>query len=131
MLSFLTSEAGMTAISLLGGWVMRYMTEKNKLFFDTLKARDGSMDAAAKRTADGGKWMRRAIYITIAFTIVSVTLAGFVQVPVVVENEVTRGILFWKKTITEFVTVNGVLFPVEMRKAFLMLCAFYLGQGVR
>ena len=131
MISFLTSEAGMTAISLLGGWIMRYMTERNKLFFDTLKARDGSMDAAAARTADGGKWMRRAIYITIAFTIVSVTLAGFVKVPVVVENEVTQGILFWKKTITEFVTVNGVLFPVEMRKAFLMLCAFYLGQGVR
>ena len=121
----------MTAISLLGGWVMRYMTEKNKLFFDTLKARDGSMDAAATRTSDGGKWMRRAIYFTIAFTIVAVIFAGYVNVPVVVENEVTRGILFWKKTITEFVTVNGVLFPVEMRKAFLMLCAFYLGQGVK
>ena len=110
---------------------MRYMTEKNKLFFDTLKARDGSMDAAATRTSDGGKWMRRAIYFTIAFTIVAVIFAGYVNVPVVVENEVTRGILFWKKTITEFVTVNGVLFPVEMRKAFLMLCAFYLGQGVK
>jgi hypothetical protein len=131
MISFLTSEAGMTAISLFGGWIMRYMTEKNKLFFDTLKARDGSMDAAATRTADGGKWMRRAIYFTIAFTIVAVIFAGYVNVPVVVENEVTRGILFWKKTITEFVTVNGVLFPVEMRKAFLMLCAFYLGQGVK
>ena len=125
------SEAGMTAISLLGGWLMRYMTERNKLFFDTLKARDASMDAAATRTADGGKWMRRAIYITVAFTIVAVIFAGFAEVPVVVENQVTKGIFFWKKTVTEFVTVNGVLFPVEMRKAFLMLCGFYLGQGVK
>ena len=125
------SEAGMTAISLLGGWLMRYMTERNKLFFDTLKARDASMDAAAARTADGGKWMRRAIYITVAFTIVAVIFAGFAEVPVVVENQVVKGIFFWKKTVTEFVTVNGVLFPVEMRKAFLMLCGFYLGQGVK
>ena len=131
MLSFIMSEAGMTAISLLGGWFMRYMTERNKLFFDTLKARDASMDAAASRTADGGKWMRRAIYITVAFTIVAVIFAGFAEVPVVVENQVTKGIFFWKKTVTEFVTVNGVLFPVEMRKAFLMLCGFYLGQGIK
>lgn len=110
---------------------MRYMTERNKLFFDTLKARDASMDAAAARTADGGKWMRRAIYFTVAFTIVAVIFAGFAEVPVVVENQVTKGIFFWKKTVTEFVTVNGVLFPVEMRKAFLMLCGFYLGQGIK
>ena len=131
MIAFLTSEAGMTAISLLGGWFMRYMTERNKLFFDTLKARDASMDAAAARTADGGKWMRRAIYFTVAFTIVAVIFAGFAEVPVVVENQVVKGIFFWKKTVTEFVTVNGVLFPVEMRKAFLMLCGFYLGQGIK
>ena len=131
MISFLTSEAGMTAVSLLGGWLMRYMTERNKLFFDVVKARDASMDAAAARTADGGKWMRRAIYLTVAFTIVAVIFAGFMEVPVVVENQVSKGIFFWKKTVTEFVTVNGVLFPAEMRKAFLMLCGFYLGQGVK
>lgn len=131
MMTFLTSEAGLTAIAALGGWLMRYQTTKQQFFFQTLQAATSSMDAAAERTKDGGTWMRRAIYFLIAFSIVSVILAGYVSVPVIVENEVTKGIFFWKKVVTEFVTVNGVLFPAEMRKAFLMLCGFYLGQGIK
>ena len=131
MIAFLTSEAGLTMLSLFGGWVMRYQTEKNKFFFETLKARDGSMDAAAKRTKDGGTWMRRAILGLVAFVLVMVILAPFFGEAVVIENAVQKGFWFWKKTVIEFVSVEGVLFPAEIRKAFIMLCAFYLGQGIK
>jgi hypothetical protein len=131
MISFLTSEAGMTILGLLGGWWMRYMTERNKHFFAVLEAREKSMDAAAKRDPNGGTWMRRAIYALIAVSFLSVIAAGFMDVPVVLEQTASKGILFWKKSVTEFVTINGVFFPPEVRKAFLLLCAFYLGQGVK
>jgi len=129
MIAFLTSEAGLSLIGLVVGYFFRYNAERNAAINARLVARDDSMDRAAKR--DGGTWMRRAILGILAFVIVSVIFAGFVNVPVVVENEVTKGILFWKKAVTEFVTVKGVLFPSEVRKAFLMLCAYYLGQGTK
>jgi len=129
MIAFLTSEAGLSLIGLLTGYFFRYNAERNKAVNDRIAGRDDSMDRASKR--DGGTWMRRAIMGVVAFVIVAVIAAGFVNVPVVVENEVTKGILFWKKVVTEFVTVNGVLFPSEVRKAFLMLCAYYLGQGTK
>ena len=131
LITFLTSDAGMAAMGAVGGWVMRYQTEKNRLFFEVIKARDASMEAAAARTKDGGTWMRRAIFILIAFSLVSVIVAPFLGEPVIVENVVTKGILFWKRTVTEFVTIDGVLFPAEIRRAFLLLCAFYLGQGIK
>jgi len=131
MMTWLMSEAGMAALGLLGGWLMRYQTEKNKHYFDVLMAREKSMEAAAHRDGNGGTWMRRAIYLLIVFSFVSIVVAGFMDVPVVLEQTVTKGWLFWKKTVTEFVTINGVFFPPEIRRAFLLLCAFYLGQGVR
>lgn len=131
MLDFLASEAGVTMLSLVGGWFMRYQTESRKHYFNVLKAREESMNAAAERTKSGGTWMRRMIYGLVAVMLLAVVYAGFVDVPVIVENEVNKGMLFWKRTVTEFVTVNGVLLPTEVRKAFLMLCGFYLGQGVK
>ena len=121
----------MTAMGLLGGWVMRYQTEKNKAFYELLKAREASMDSAAKRDPNGGTWMRRAIYFFIVSLFMVAILAPFFGEPTVVENTVQRGILFWKKTVTEFVPIDGVLLPKEARQAFLLLCAFYLGQGVK
>lgn len=131
MITFLTSEAGLSLLTLVGGWVMRFQTEKNKMFFDVLLARDTSMDKAAERTKDGGTWMRRALYCLVAVMFLTVLVAPFVGIPVTVETEVTQGILFWKKTVTEFVEVTGVLLPIETRKALLMLLAFYLGQGIK
>lgn len=131
MITFLTSEAGLSLITLLGGYVMRYNTERTKMMFDVLKARDASMDAAAARTKDGGAWMRRALYFLMAFMFVTVLVAPFVGIPAVVEVEVSKGILFWKHTVKEFVEVTGVLLPIETRKALLMFLAFYLGQGVK
>lgn len=75
--------------------------------------------------------MRRAIYGIIAFNFFIVLIAPFLGEPVIVENPVVKGILFWKRTVIEFVTVEGVLFPHDIRKAFLMLCAYYLGQGTK
>lgn len=75
----------------------------------------------------GGQWVRRGIYALVAFAFVSIIVAGFAGVPVVIENEVTKGWLFWKKTSMEYISVEGVPFMAVNKTAFLALVSFYLG----
>lgn len=76
----------------------------------------------------GGVWMRRAIYLLIAMGFASVIVAPFFGIPVVVENVVQKGILFWKKEIVEYQLIEqGVVFLDANRRAFFALVAFYLG----
>ena len=45
-----------------------------------------SMERA--NSVSGGTWVRRGIYLLVAFSFVSIIIAGFAGVPVVVENEI-------------------------------------------
>lgn len=85
-----------------------------------------SMNRAEK--ASGGVWIRRAIYFLVAFSFVSIIVAGFAGHPVVIENEVTKGFLFWQRSVMEYVTVEGVPFLAVNKTAFLALVSFYLGS---
>ncbi len=87
---------------------------------------EGSMERAEKTS--GGVWIRRAIYFLVAFSFVSIIVAGFAGHPVVIENEVTKGFLFWQRTVMEYVTVEGVPFLAVNKTAFLALVSFYLGS---
>ena len=139
MFSFLMSDAGMTAISLVGGFLMRAFAEnekrkdiQHKRWVETVSVKDTSMNAAAERTqGNGGTWMRRAIFGLVAISLIIVWVAPFLDQSVFVEVDVEKGVLFWKKTVKEFVEVTGVLLPTETRQAFMLLCGFYLGQGVK
>ena len=133
MLDFLLSEAGISVLGAGGGFIARQYAESaratREFRLKAIKASTESMDAAATRP--GGVAMRRAIYGLVAFMFVAVIFAGFKGIPVVVETEVQKGLLFWKKTVTEFTEIHGVLFPPEARKGFLLILSFYLGQGVK
>jgi hypothetical protein len=84
-----------------------------------------SMERA--NTVSGGTWVRRGIYLLIAFSFVSIVVAGFTGVPVVIENEITTGFLFWRRTAMEYVAVEGVPFLAVNKTAFLAMVSFYLG----
>tara|TARA_R110000823_G_scaffold297453_1_gene417574 strand:+ start:395 stop:790 length:396 start_codon:yes stop_codon:yes gene_type:complete len=84
-----------------------------------------SMERAA--SVNGGVWVRRAIYALVAFSFVSIIVAGFMRVPVIIENEVTKGFLFWQRTAMEYIAVDGVPFLAVNKTAFLALVSFYLG----
>lgn len=135
MIEFLTSEAGIGVLGAGFGFIARHFAEQRKanhdMIMEAIRQRDDSMDRAAERTRDGGTWMRRALYFLMAIIFVSVIVAGFVGIPVVIEVVAQKGFLFWKHSVTDFVTVNGVVFPPEIRKAFLHFIGFYLGQGVK
>lgn len=135
MLENLTLEAILPVVSGGIGFVFRQFAEATRRQFEMAKEKSilsrESHDAAAKRAGKGGTWMRRAIYLLIAGMFAAIVIAGFMKVPVVVETDVHKGILFWQKVVKEFVTIDGVLFPVEIRQGFLALLGFYLGQGVK
>ena len=138
MIDFLLSDAGTTALSLVGGFVMRAYAENEKRkdlalgrWQKVVSTKDISADAAEKRGGSGGTWMRRAIFLVVALSLVSVWVAPYFDQIVTVEVERTKGMFFWKRDVKEFVETIGVLMPIETRKAFMMLCGFYLGQGVK
>ena len=135
MIGSLTLEALIPIAGSGIGFMLRQFADTRREIFEIAKQRavltNAYQNAAAKRDDKGGTWMRRSIYFLIAGIFASVMVAGFMSVPVIVETEVTKGILFWKKVVTEFETINGVLFPVEIRQGFLALLGFYLGQGIK
>jgi hypothetical protein len=63
----------------------------------------------------------------VAFSFISIVVAGFAGVPVVVENEITKGFLFWQRTTMEYISVEGVPFLAVNKTAFLAMVSFYLG----
>ncbi len=132
MLESLTLEAVIPLVSSGVGFLFRQFADARRDVFEIAKERaltnSAIHDAAAAR---GGTWIRRGIYFLIAGVFIAVIVAGFVRIPVVVETEVHKGILFWQKVVKEFVTIDGVLFPVEIRQGFLALLGFYLGQGIK
>ena len=132
MLAFLTSEAGMSLIGLVMGWFFRYKQERDAQIIDALRYGDQSMNQADERSNRTrwvvGDFFRGALLSLIIVSFLSVILAGFLNVPVVLETLHTRGWLFWKKEVSKFVEINGVFFPPEIRKSLLLMMAFYLGQ---
>jgi hypothetical protein len=76
---------------------------------------------------NGGVMIRRGIYLLISVAFISIIVAGFMQIPVVIENVVTKGAFFWKKEVNEYVTVTGVPFLDANRRAMFALLTFYLG----
>lgn len=131
LFEFLVSESGMALIGLVIGGIHRSKAQQYEMMLGAITAKDDSRDKAAARTKDGGTWMRRALYFLMLFVFVTVLLAPFFGESVAVEQEVTKGILFWKKVVIEIVEIQAVLFPVEIRTAFLAFIGYYLGQGTK
>lgn len=95
------------------------------------KKRDSNDDSRDKAASRGGAWIRRGLYLLVAAGFLSVLLAGFMDIPVVVE--ITKKVGWWpfRSEHIEFVTVEGVLFIKENRTAFLAMLTFYFGQAIR
>lgn len=132
MISFITSEAGMSLIGLMMGWFFRYKTDRDAQILNLLSRNNQNMNDADGRANRGGwnvgDFFRGALLALIIISFLSVILAGFANVPVVLETMHERGWWFWKKPSTEFVEVNGVFFPPEIRKSLMLMMAFFLGQ---
>lgn len=135
MVEFLLSEPGLALVSPIVGNYFRQKAESLKATREfqlaVAQANSDSHDAAAARTEQGGTWMRRALYGLIAFMFVGLVVAGFAGVPIILEQEIPKGFLFWRHMETVYESVQGFLLPTEIRQALVVFIGFYLGQGVR
>lgn len=102
--------------------------ETHNILMAEFEANESSMNRAEKTS--GGVWMRRAIYLLVAFSFVSIVIAGWMGEPIIIENLTTKGFWIFKKEVVDYVTINGVPFLDANKTAFLAICSFYLGAKV-
>tara|TARA_Y100000296_G_C5157576_1_gene250003 strand:- start:279 stop:719 length:441 start_codon:yes stop_codon:yes gene_type:complete len=141
MLSFLTPEFLTLIGSSLTGFLFKYWSEKRqdqKELYERMLGRSkqsiASHDAAAERTGEAGKVIRRLIVVTILFgTIIAPFLLPFFGIPTVVEITELEGTflgLFGGGEKITFHEVYGYLFTEQNRQILLTIVGFYFGQAV-
>ena len=91
------------------------------------KAFDESADAAAKRTRDGGAWVRRIIVVTVLFgVIVAPFILAHSNEGVTVAKDYNW---LWLFKGTSFQTLHGYVILPEIRQTVLAIVGFYFGSS--
>ena len=126
----------------LTGFIFRYMAERAKeraelwkFAINQKKAEDDSADKAAKRVpVDVGKWVRRAIVVSILFGVVLAPLIlSLLGQSTIVEVETTGDEWLWGLfgggSETIFVELEGYLMVPEVRQTLSAIVGFYFGNA--
>ena len=120
----------MGAILKLMGQAQADKAEQHKMMLQQIKVTDNSMNLASERDGSNGVWIRRFIVVTllcfVGFILVAPVLFGE---PVSIPVEKTSGWLFWKETVTEYITLQGIVTPEWLKYAILDIIAFYFGTS--
>jgi uncharacterized membrane protein YfcA len=128
-------------ISLVGGAALKLMAqaqadkaEQQKILMSNFSASEGSRRDAREFQTANANWARRFLvvaFVGMAFFILLAPLLGY---PTVVPVEVTSGfkILFFDftNTVTEWVSLEGVVTPHWLPHAIMSVTGFYFGQSV-
>jgi hypothetical protein len=128
-------ELAVTAGGAIMGFVMKLMAAKQerdaRLFEQALRMHQAvEASHAQAATREPGVWIRRAIVLAILFAVVVVpTLAGVMDIPLIVESQESWTFLFLEGTKTVFTELRGLFVMPEVRLALLSIIGFYFGQG--
>ena len=91
---------------------------------------DDSADRAAKRTGDGGAWIRRFIAICILFSVVFAPFVmAFFDIPVTVEANKLGIFKFLGIGADKWKNLEGFVLLPEVRQGMLALLGFYFGSS--
>jgi hypothetical protein len=91
---------------------------------------DDSADRAAKRTGDGGAWIRRFIAICILFSVVFAPFVmAFFNIPVTVEAQKMGIFKFLGIGADKWKHLEGFVLLPEVRQGMLALLGFYFGSS--
>jgi plasmid maintenance system antidote protein VapI len=91
---------------------------------------DDSADRAAKRTGDGGAWIRRFIAICILFSVVFAPFVmAFFNIPVTVEANKLGILKFLGIGVDKWKNLEGFVLLPEVRQGMLALLGFYFGSS--
>ena len=91
---------------------------------------DDSADRAAKRTGEGGAWIRRFIAICILFSVVFAPfIMAFFDIPVTVEANKLGIFKFLGIGSDKWKNLEGFVLLPEVRQGMLALLGFYFGSS--
>jgi hypothetical protein len=91
---------------------------------------DDSADKAAKRTGEGGAWIRRFIAICILFSVVFAPfIMAFFDIPVTVEANKLGIFKFLGIGADKWKNLEGFVLLPEVRQGMLALLGFYFGSS--
>ena len=128
-------------VAMLGGgvtgFVMKLISAQMNIQADAIDAMikkqgvsDDSADRAAKRTGDGGAWIRRFIAICILFSVVFAPFVmAFFNIPVTVEAQKMGIFKFLGIGADKWKHLEGFVLLPEVRQGMLALLGFYFGSS--
>jgi len=121
-------------ISTVGGAYIRMKTDSQADLAAERLARAGVVKEAREFQTPSANWMRRFItmsFIGMAFIIL---LAPLFNLPTVVPVEVTSGFKFlfldFTDTVTEYVTLEGMVTPEYLPFTIMSIVGFYFGNSM-
>jgi hypothetical protein len=85
---------------------------------------EASMEKASKR---GSRWMRASLVGLAVTGFVVAWIAGFMEFPIQLEQEVTKGWFLWKKTFVQLVQTDGIVVFKELRDILVYSLTFSMG----
>lgn len=121
-------------LSTIGGAYVRLKSDARADLAEERRARAGVMEAARSFQNPSANWMRRFItmsFIGMAFVILLAPLFGL---PTVVPVEVTSGfkilIFDFTTTVTEYITLEGMVTPEYLPFTMMSIVGFYFGNSM-
>ena len=126
LIAMLGGGASGFLFKLIGTMVTAQQSNVNNLI-KKQKGFDESADAAAKRTGDGGAWVRRIIVVTVLFGVI---IAPFILAHSDEGVTVAKNYNWlWLFKGTSFETLHGYVILPEIRQTVLAIVGFYFGSS--
>ena len=126
LIAMLGGGASGFLFKLIGTMVTAQQSNVNNLI-KKQKGFDESADAAAKRTGDGGAWVRRIIVVTVLFGVI---IAPFILAHSDEGVTVAKNYNWlWLFKGTSFQTLHGYVILPEIRQTVLAIVGFYFGSS--
>ena len=127
--------------STLGGAAMKMWSqsqadkaEQQKIMMGQFQASQDSINDARAYDTPNAQWIRRFLVISFMSMAMFILLAPLLGFPTVVPVDIESGfsILFFdfKNTVTEFVSLNGMVTPVWLPHAIMAVVGMYFGQSI-
>jgi hypothetical protein len=117
-------------ISTIGSAYIRMKSDSQQDLANERAFRAGQMAAVREFQSPNTSWMRKAITLSFLGMAYFILFAPLFNLPTVVPIEVTTGLLFWKETVTEYITLEGMVTPEWLPHAIMSVVGFYFGNSM-
>jgi uncharacterized membrane protein YfcA len=128
-------------LSVLGGAVMKMWSqsqadkaEQQKALIQQFSASEDSVQNARNHQNPNAQWIRRFLVVSFMGMAMFILIAPILNLPTVVPVEVTSGFKFlfldFTNTVTEWVTLEGMVTPEWLPHAIMSVVGMYFGQSL-